>query len=122
MRRRSFFQLALAAAFAITGASCLSPTLPLPPPSVDEVQDAGDGLWTVSGTCEEGAIVTVFNESTGRGVAVKDDDKDGKYLVTIEASLCDQGWASQTTVEEGTGEQQAFIFKPGGGNPGSTCP
>lgn len=121
MRRRSFFQLALAAAFAITGASCLSPTLPLPPPSVDDVQAAGEGVFTVSGTCEEGATVTLLNEATHRGVVIEDDDLDGKFFVTIEATLCDTGWAMQTTAE-GSGEKAYFVFKPGGGNPGSSCP
>ena len=43
MRRRHLLTLAFAAAFALLGASCLSPTLPLPPPDVESVQAAGPG-------------------------------------------------------------------------------
>jgi hypothetical protein len=102
-RRRSVLVRALA--LLVTGltallfSACLSPTLPLPPPDVNSMHQAQTaGHWTVSGTCLTGAIVTVFNERTGKGAVVEDRENTGFFSVVIEAEPCDLAWAKQ---EEG---------------------
>ena len=97
MRRRNLLTFAFAAAFALLGASCLSPTLPLPPPDVESVQAAGPGQWTVSGSCIRGAVVSVFNDKQGQGVLVEDSDLSGRFIVTLTADLCDSAWVSQVS-------------------------
>src|SRR5436190_1261553 len=88
MRRRA---LLLFASAALLGSSCLSPTLPLPPPDVPDSIYPGDDAdhWVVSGHCEEGASVIVENETTGRIAGFADRDKTGRYSVVIEGKECD---------------------------------
>lgn len=111
MRRRSLFHLAFAAAFTFVGASCLSPTLPLPPPVTESITDAGDGLWTISGRCNDGALVTVFNETQGQGVVIEDRERTGKFVVKLKADLCDLGWASQMVGSDGS-PSLSFVVAP----------
>ncbi|MFT3770802.1 MAG: hypothetical protein QM820_35715 [Minicystis sp.] len=91
MRRRLLFPVfVLAAALALPTASCLSPTLPLPPPEQPSTITAGvDGTWDVFGACHPGAMVTVFNEKTGLGVVFEDRALSGSYHVTIAGAECD---------------------------------
>lgn len=101
--RRSLFAGALrasllAALAALVGSACLSPTLPLPPPDAPKSihpSAAGEDMWAVTGDCDQGAIVTVFNEVTGEGAVVEDRDMTGTYTVLIKASLCDLAWVKQ---------------------------
>ncbi|MDI1451214.1 hypothetical protein [Polyangium sp. 6x1] len=102
MGRRSLFRL-FAAAFLVALPGCLSPTLPLPPPEAPDTispQAATPGMWTISGSCLQGAIVIVFNERTGAGSVVEDRDGDGRYEVTIEAEVCDLAWVAQDLGED----------------------
>jgi hypothetical protein len=111
MRRRSLSLLILTAVFSSMGASCLSPTLPLPPPVIDSIIDASDGYWTIAGSCIEGALVTVLNETQGQGVVIEDRPPSGRFVIKIKANLCDVGWASQLDGLEGS-RQEPFVFKP----------
>jgi hypothetical protein len=102
MGRRSLLR-SLAAALFVALPACLSPTLPLPPPEAPDTispQAASPGVWTISGSCLEGAIVIVFNEATGEGAVVEDRDRDGRYEAQIEASLCDLAWVAQDLGED----------------------
>ncbi len=83
MRRRALLPLAALAVFAIFVASCLSPTLPLPPPQVETVATTSDGQWQVSGSCLPGALITVFNTKTAHGVVVEDTANAGFYSAVI---------------------------------------
>jgi hypothetical protein len=102
MHRRTLLRLVVA--FGImTTASCLSPTLPLPPPEQPEVirpSVTTTGSWEISGTCLAGAIVTVFNEETGRGVVIEDRNNTGRYRVELAADFCDFAWVSQELNQE----------------------
>src|SRR5689334_1966561 len=100
MPRRPLLSLAFAAACALLGASCLSPTLPLPPPDVSSVQQSAPGTWTVTGTCKPGAVVSVFDENRGKGVLVEDRENTGTFVVELPADLCDFAWVSQTLGNE----------------------
>jgi hypothetical protein len=94
-------------------ASCVSPTLPLPPPSEPETisQSSVDpDVWTLSGTCQPGAQVNVFNERTQRGVFFVDFEQTGRYSLEIEASECDFGWLTQT-YEGDSSERVGFVFE-----------
>ncbi len=111
MRRRPLLHLALAAAFSLACASCLSPTLPLPPPETETIQEVSEGLWVVAGTCKEGAIVTVFNETQGQGTVVEDRDQIGRYSIEVHANACDRGWVSQILVQDES-TQNRLWFSP----------
>src|SRR5690349_18742163 len=111
MRRRHLLTFAFAAASALLGASCLSPTLPLPPPDVESVQDAGRTQWTVAGSCAPGAVVSIFNDTQNKGVLIEDTDLSGKFVVTVTADLCDVGWVSQVLGTE-TSTEAPFLFEP----------
>ena len=96
MRRRLLLGLGLTAVVsALASASCLSPTLPLPPPDVESIAQADEpGVWIVSGTCPPGSLVTVLNEDTGRGAVFDDREESGKWSVRIEGEECDLAWAA----------------------------
>ncbi len=111
MRRRHLLTFALAAASALLGASCLSPTLPLPPPEVESIQQLGASQWTISGSCIPGAIVSVFNQTQNQGVLIEDTTQLGKFVVTLKADECDVGWVSQVVATEASG-QTAFVVEP----------
>jgi hypothetical protein len=89
----------------------LSPTLPLPPPVTESLTDTGDGFWTISGTCIDGALVTVFNETQGQGVVVEDRERTGRFVVKLKAELCDVGWASQMVGNDRSLES-SFVVAP----------
>jgi hypothetical protein len=89
MRRRALLPVAALAAVTTMAASCLSPTLPLPPPDAPQsVTESSTGTWVVSGECEPGAIVSVFNTNTGVGLIVEDLAKTGNFAVSIAGSPC----------------------------------
>jgi hypothetical protein len=78
------------AAVTTMAASCLSPTLPLPPPDAPQsVTETSTGVWVVSGECIPGAIVSVLNTKTGVGLIVQDLENTGNFAVTISGSPCD---------------------------------
>ncbi|MBL9021270.1 MAG: hypothetical protein JNL21_03675 [Myxococcales bacterium] len=93
-----------AALFALAAASCLSPTLPLPPPEEPSSMTAGaDGTWEVRGTCLEGAQVVVVNERTGRGGVYLDRESLGRWVVKIDGNACDVVEATQSLANEESG-------------------
>ena len=98
MQRRAALRLLSLAVSLLAGAACLSPTLPLPPPEAPDVirpSTETPGVWVISGDCTTGALVTVFNDRTRKGVVVEDTDQNGRYTVEIEAELCDLMLVSQ---------------------------
>jgi hypothetical protein len=110
---RAFFCVAVAALAALVGSACLSPTLPLPPPDAPtsiHPSATGENIWAVTGDCDPGAIVTVFNEVTGKGAVVEDRDMTGTYTVLIEASLCDLAWVKQETGLD-TSSRTTFVIE-----------
>ncbi len=110
--RRALLALASLAILVTTGASCLSPTLPLPPPVVTDIQQASTGTgWEIFGTCEKGAIVTVFDAATGHGVVVEDLALSGQFHVTLQGSACDAAWTRQEANGEESPEEQ-FVLTP----------
>jgi hypothetical protein len=84
MIRRAFAIVLLGGVFL---ASCLSPTLPLPPPDPPtDVTDAGDGYWQIRGDCPPGVpvIVRIAGELYGED----DDDQDGRYFIEVPGDYC----------------------------------
>jgi len=113
-RRRgllSIFLIALIA--ALLGSGCLSPTLPLPPPDVTSMHLSaeGEGVWAISGECIAGALVTVFNETTGEGAVIEDRAMTGKFTVFIKASACDLAWAKQDQGSETSTHSTSFVVQ-----------
>jgi hypothetical protein len=102
MHRRTLLRL-VAVLGVVATASCLSPTLPLPPPDQPDVIEQSatiPGNWEISGTCLVGGLITVFNERTGHGVVVEDRNNTGRYRVELQADLCDLAWVSQELNQE----------------------
>ena len=111
MRRRFLLRIGFVAALSALGAtSCLSPTLPLPPPDVDVSTEAADGQhWILSGTCTPGALVTVLNEETGLGVVFEDRLENGQWTVELEAQQCDRAWIAQQHGNDASGRTEFVI-------------
>jgi hypothetical protein len=111
VRRRPRAGLVAVAALAALGlGSCISPTLPLPPPEAPEsIQAVEDGTWRVGGSCTPGAVVTVLNQVTGLGVTIEDRDLDGRYAVTLEAEECDLASVTQAD-EDGLSPETSFVI------------
>jgi hypothetical protein len=113
MRRRALTTVAALAAFATMAASCLSPTLPLPPPDAPESISGPNstGLWQISGNCVAGAIVSVFNTNTGRGEEEEDLANTGTYSVTIAGTECDIVSVEQATTAGAASESTTFTLQ-----------
>jgi hypothetical protein len=111
MRRRALLPVATLAAFAVMAPSCLSPTLPLPPPDApDAISVPGtNGMWQISGDCVAGAIVTVFDTNTGRGVLAEDLAKVGTYTVGLTGTACDSVWVEQQTADGASTSEPTFF-------------
>lgn len=106
MLRRAALRLTALAVSLLAAAACLSPTLPLPPPEdPDTIQPSAEhsGYWRVSGECYTGAMVTLFNDRTRKGVVVEDTDRNGRFSIEIEADVCDLVMISQEVVTEDNG-------------------
>lgn len=88
---RRLRSLVAALAVSLLGASCLAPTLPLPPPEEPTYvfPDADASSWTLVGSCEPGALVLALNTVTNEGVLVQDATFSGSYTLTIDGSTCD---------------------------------
>jgi hypothetical protein len=70
--------------------SCLSPTLPLPPPNKPEVEGPdASGNVTLSGTLLPGANVYANNLNSGASAGQKSDASTGKYRFKIGAKAGD---------------------------------
>ncbi len=110
MKRRPLTRWFAAVSFLVF-AGCVSPTLPLPPPDAPSgfVVQTATGEWTVTGSCLQGALVTVFNEETGQGSVVEDRDHDGLYEVKIKAQRCDAGWVQQALGQD-VSAPTTFVF------------
>jgi hypothetical protein len=86
-RRIILFGFALAA--AVTVAGCLSPTLPLPPPSAPLVSAPDNsGFVRVQGEVTSRATVHVMNERTNKGASQLTED-DGLYDLELRAQVGD---------------------------------
>jgi hypothetical protein len=71
---RRILLCAVCAAPVLFVAACLSPTLPLPPPAVPEVQQMSQGEYRLSGTIPVPGTVLVFDERSAliSGKVVRD--------------------------------------------------
>lgn len=82
----------LLAALVALGVACssgASPTLPIPPPSALTSAPDEDGVVTITGNgAIEGALVSAYNERTGRGVIETADDA-GAFVLRLEAQTGD---------------------------------
>ena len=117
MTLRRLLCMALVAAWGSLASSCLSPTLPLPPPDPPSVvaQDLTTGNWDIAGTCIPGAMVIVVNNATGRGAVFEDLAQTGSYNLAIAGKACDPASVTQTLSVNGsdeTGGPTAFVLTP----------
>jgi hypothetical protein len=109
---RSLASCAALAALALSPASCLSPTLPLPPPTIDSASEAATaGAWALAGTCEAGAFVQILDQNTApeRGAVVQCSN-EGVYQLTVQAKLCDLLIAQQT-LGESASPDTSFVLQ-----------
>lgn len=95
--RRLLLRLGLVALLGGLGTtSCLSPTLPLPPPDVDSITESSEsGIWQIGGICTPGALVVVLNDTTGEGVVYEDRTQSGTWSVLLPAAQCDTAWVTE---------------------------
>jgi hypothetical protein len=116
---RLVLTLLLGVWLTLGASSCLSPAIPLPPPELNSVHEAGDGAWTISGTCSPGARVTVIDDRSGRGVVIEDRRMRGTFVVTLFARACDTATIIQElddeTSETGFVIQEHTFGSPTGG-------
>jgi len=76
---------------AVVLVSCLSPTLPLPPPSRPNIEGPdATGSVTLSGVVRPGAHVYVDNLNSGMSVGQRADLDSGQYRFAIGAQVGDQ--------------------------------
>jgi hypothetical protein len=75
----------------VAASSCLSPTLPLPPPNQPDVEgpDAA-GKVTLSGQVIRGANVYANDLNSGASAGQKADSQTGNYRFEIAAAVGDQ--------------------------------
>ena len=73
---------------ALTLAGCLSPTLPLPPPSQPAVTDHGDGTVGLQGYVQPHSTVFALNTATNEVAGQLTES--GQYSFTIHAVKNDQ--------------------------------
>jgi hypothetical protein len=117
MTFRRLLSVALLVACGPSVSSCLSPTLPLPPPDPPTLvaEDATTGEWQVEGDCIPGATVEVINNATRRGAVVEDIANSGIYTVVISGTECDVASVIQTVAVDGNEEQSGateFVLVP----------
>jgi hypothetical protein len=123
MRRHPLLRLVTASMAIFATSSCLSPTIPMPPPDINSIAPSAGGLWVVTGTCDPGAFVTVYNTTQAQGVVIQDVSGAGTFLVKLPAERCDLGRIWQTQLED-TSSAQDFTFKehlPTDTGIGGTC-
>lgn len=105
--RRAFSLGILAAfSFAVLLSGCLSPTLPLPPPSRPDVTSPDDdGFIRISGVVQSRATVFARNQRTDEIVG-EVTGADGAYDLTMRADVGDRiaVWQSVYTKESGSTE------------------
>jgi len=88
-RRQWLHKFALAAFLALP-LGCLSPTLPLPPPSRPDVSPPdGSGITTLIGRVPGGTTAIAHNLDSGRLVGQVTGD-DGEYELALPAEIGDQ--------------------------------
>lgn len=96
------------AAWALLASACLSPTLPLPPPSkpVIDGPDA-EGNVTLTGTVTARATVYALNIGSGEG-RFQVTGQDGAYAIVIPAQKGDElsVWYSL-----GTDDSPSVVFR-----------
>lgn len=99
--------------------SCLSPTLPLPPPEApDRISPATEaGQWIVGGASIAGAEVIVVNDVTGEGAVFVDRDRKGRYSVEISGELCDLVTVRQALGSESSAETRFVLEETVDGAP-----
>jgi hypothetical protein len=95
----------LGAAASVLVAGCLSPTLPLPPPSAPDIQEVGSGQYVLTGIIPEPGFVLVLNKRTN---AVNGTLSSGEYSVPVQARPAD---AMQLWYESGTDVSDIVEFE-----------
>ncbi len=90
VRRRWFARSLAAAVVAVALPGCLSPTLPLPPPSKPTVEGPDEqGNVTLAGSVRAGATVYAQNNVTLSGVFTS-DTPNGDYVLVLPANVGDE--------------------------------
>lgn len=108
---RRQFLLAFVAGCGLLASSCLSPTLPLPPPENPSVSKVDvDGNVTLTGgpgSVEAGALVYGFNVRVEKGQIVRATDI-GSFRLVLPAQVGDQLTVWQ---EVGTEQSASILVK-----------
>jgi hypothetical protein len=103
--------------------SCLSPTLPLPPPDEpSSIQAASEpGHWEIRGNCTAGAMVLIRNERTGIITGTEDRDHLGRYEILLPAERCDVATVFEAFDDTFTQGTSFLVREVTGGVPTEDC-
>lgn len=106
-RRSIFLACFVAVATAVTS-GCLSPTLPLPPPSPPQVSETEtEGVYRLTGTVTPNAHVTAWNFNTDLSYG-QQTHADGRYDFLVVGT---EGDSMSLTYTVGTDESQPQAFE-----------
>ncbi len=110
-------RLAALLALIVSAASCISPTLPLPPPTVDGESEGSSGLWELTGSCTGGSWVYALNAtSQARGEsdqgAFVTCSQSGSYALEVAGKICDvvNVWESLTDGSNESATQSVLLI------------
>ena len=104
-------------------AGCLSPTLPLPPPEEPTTisESPTPGVWSVSGTCTQGAMVLIRDERTGVIAGGEDRLHTGHYAIQVQAQECDTATVFEVVEDNVSGGTSFLIRAVVGGVAQNNC-
>jgi hypothetical protein len=121
--RTRAFALVLLLAAAFGGSSCLSPTLPLPPPEPSDIRPASTpGRWIIVGSSNQASaeiIVRVASDTTGPSTT---SDASRRYSVEVDAKLCEVAILQELDPSSNEVSSVTFTIQPTqNGFPDSSC-
>ncbi len=92
-----------------------TPTVPVPPPEITEIdapeEDGWSRAWAPKESVEPGDVVLVWNETAGHGVMVLAEE-DGSFDALIEASAGDEIIVQVKRNNRLSREEGHFVPKP----------
>jgi hypothetical protein len=105
----------------VVASSCLSPTLPLPPPNKPDVEGPdASGNVTLTGEVIPGASVYANNLNSGVSAGQRSDSRSGKYRFEIAAKAGDS--MELFYIHDGVSSERSYFSIPGGAAPANSSP
>jgi hypothetical protein len=113
MRGLAFGLVVGVVALVAAAPGCLSPTLPLPPPTIDAATQGMADLWEISGQCTPAARVYIENTSSAHQGGVFTTCTDaGLFQIAIGGHLCDVLLEWQDQLDGDASPNLRFVLEP----------